>query len=160
MAEKRNARVLKYSIEDVERQESGRDMRTSSAHLRIARPTLDLARIQHFYVDGLGMSVLYEGQAPANDGRQWELLMCGFDNAAWHLEFTRCEPDPITPAPTVEDLLVFYLGDPASVEQEVPVLENHGGTIVGSENPYWDSGGITIRDPDGYRLVLTARTWR
>lgn len=135
-------------------------MRTPNAHLRIARPTLDPARIQHFYVNGLGMSVLYEGQTQAADLRQWELLMCGFDNAAWHLEFTRSEPDPITPAPTVDDLLVFYLGDPASVAQEAAVLEKHGGTIVGSENPYWDNGGITITDPDSYRLVLTARTWR
>ncbi|MHB8296804.1 MAG: VOC family protein, partial [Acidimicrobiales bacterium] len=26
-------------------------------------------------------------------------------------------------------------------------------------NPYWDRWGVTIEDPDGYRLVLSHRTW-
>lgn len=133
-------------------------MNIDEAHIRIARPTSDSARMRRFYVDGLGMSVLYEGQAQVED-RRWELLMCGFEHASWHLEFTHSEPHTILPSPTVEDLLVIYLGDPTSVEQVATTLEEHGGTVVCSDNPYWDDGGITIMDPDGYRLVLTARTW-
>ena len=34
-----------------------------------------------------------------------------------------------------------------------------GGTRVAARNPYWDHGGVTIADPDGYRLVLTSRRW-
>lgn len=29
-----------------------------------------------------------------------------------------------------------------------------GGRHVTSTNPYWDRGGVTIEDPDGYRVVL------
>jgi len=38
-------------------------------------------------------------------------------------------------------------------------LIDAGGTRVASRNPYWDHGGVTIADPDGYRLVLTSRSW-
>lgn len=34
---------------------------------------------------------------------------------------------------------------------------------VGSEwrraNPYWDTWAVTFLDPDGYRLVLSNRSW-
>jgi hypothetical protein len=34
-----------------------------------------------------------------------------------------------------------------------------GGTLVTARNPYWDRWGVTITDPDGYRLVLSTRSW-
>ena len=34
-----------------------------------------------------------------------------------------------------------------------------GGTRVPARNPYWDEWGVTIADPDGYRLVLSRRSW-
>jgi hypothetical protein len=37
-------------------------------------------------------------------------------------------------------------------------LEAAGGTRVG-QGPYWDRWGVSVRDPDGYRLVLTRREW-
>jgi len=33
------------------------------------------------------------------------------------------------------------------------------GTRVPARNPYCDHAGVTIADPDGYRLVLTGRSW-
>ena len=38
-------------------------------------------------------------------------------------------------------------------------LRTHGGTIVEALNPYWERWGVTIADPDGYRLVLCERQW-
>jgi hypothetical protein len=38
-------------------------------------------------------------------------------------------------------------------------LVDAGGTRVAARHPYWDEAGITIADPDGYRLVLTSRCW-
>lgn len=140
------------------REEQEAFMSIDDAHIRIARPTSDLAHIRRFYVDGMGLSVLYEGKAQV-ENRSGELLMCGAENASWHLEFTRTEPDPVVSSPTVDDLLVIYLGGPASVVRLSTALEKHGGAVVRSDNPYWDDGGITIVDPDGYRLVLTTRTW-
>jgi predicted enzyme related to lactoylglutathione lyase len=64
----------------------------------------------------------------------------------------------VTPSPTPEDLLVIYLESPVP-EEAVARAVAHGGTVVPSLNPYWDEGGITITDPDGYRLVLTSRSW-
>ena len=116
-------------------------MKTNNAHVRIARPTLEPSRIRRFYTEGLGMSILYEGDAQVED-RRWELVMCGFKNSGWHLEFIRSEPHTIVPSPTPEDLLVFYLGDHSTVREVSTSLERLGGSTVTSESPYWDAGGI------------------
>lgn len=34
-----------------------------------------------------------------------------------------------------------------------------GPSPLRAHNPYWDTWGVTLRDPDGYRLVLSTRTW-
>jgi hypothetical protein len=39
-------------------------------------------------------------------------------------------------------------------------LAGAGGRLVPARNPYWDRWDVTIADPDGYRLVLSHRTWR
>jgi hypothetical protein len=62
------------------------------------------------------------------------------------------------PAPTEEDLLVLYLGGEVD-EDLVRRLLDAGGTRVSARNPYWARGGITIADPDGYRLVLSTLSW-
>jgi hypothetical protein len=31
--------------------------------------------------------------------------------------------------------------------------------VVAARNPYWDRWGVTIADPDGYRLVLSSLSW-
>ena len=68
------------------------------------------------------------------------------------------DPDGQTPpAPTEEDLLVLYLGQPAS-DTLIARLVGAGGRVVPARNPYWDRWGVTIADPDGYRLVLSHRT--
>ena len=34
-----------------------------------------------------------------------------------------------------------------------------GGRRVVARNPYWEQWGVTVQDPDGYRLVLSIRGW-
>lgn len=34
-----------------------------------------------------------------------------------------------------------------------------GAGLQRRAQPWWDEGGVTIVDPDGYRLVLTSRSW-
>jgi catechol 2,3-dioxygenase-like lactoylglutathione lyase family enzyme len=129
---------------------------TATSHLRIARPSSDLARTERFWVDGLGLHVLYRTGPDAEGGHR--LVMLGWPNAAWHLELVD-DPDGDTPpAPTDEDLLVVYLGGPID-DDLVPRLVAAGGTVVPARNPYWDRWGVTIADPDGYRLVLSHRNW-
>nr|WP_306211981.1 VOC family protein [Actinoplanes sp. RD1] len=120
-------------------------------HLRIARPCTDLAAAERFYVEGLGLQVLYRATASAPG--EHDLLMVGAPGAAWHLELVLGG----TPAPTEEDLLVLYLGEPAAPEL-VDRLVACGGTVV-SQGPYWDRWAVTVRDRDGYRVALSSRTW-
>jgi catechol 2,3-dioxygenase-like lactoylglutathione lyase family enzyme len=125
------------------------------ASLRIARPSNDLDRAEAFYVKGLGLHVLY--RASGRPG-QHDLLMVGWPEAQWHLELVHDAAAPTVPAPTVEDLLVLYLGGPVP-DAQIARLEAVGGQRVPAHNPYWDRFGVTIVDPDGYRLVLCQRAW-
>jgi hypothetical protein len=51
---------------------------------------------------------------------------------------------------------VFYLGDQDRVDR---VLARLGVSPVPSANPYWDGVGVTVCDPDGFRVVLVAARW-
>lgn len=127
------------------------------SHIRIARPSRDLAAAERFWAEGLGLSVLWRSAGGETPGEH-DLLMLGWPDASWHLELVHDAAAPVKPVPTEEDLLVVY------VDEEVPEdlvvrLEEHGGRRVLSPNPYWNEWGITVEDPDGYRLVLSRRGW-
>ena len=81
----------------------------AGAHLRVARPTNDLAALRRFYCDGLGLSVLFEF---ANKGG-YDGVMLGGPGQPYHFEFTREIGHDAGRAPSQENLLVFYLPDPA-----------------------------------------------
>jgi catechol 2,3-dioxygenase-like lactoylglutathione lyase family enzyme len=128
----------------------------ASNHVRIARPSRDLAAAERFWVDGLGLEVLFRADGSAEGGHA--LLMVGWPDAAWHLELVGDPEGQTPPAPTEEDLLVLYLDGQAD-DAVVRRLTGAGGTRVAARNPYWDRWGVTIADPDGYRLVLSSRSW-
>jgi catechol 2,3-dioxygenase-like lactoylglutathione lyase family enzyme len=117
--------------------------------VRLARPCRDLAAVRRFYVEGLGLRVLWEGAGPH------VIVMLGWPQASWHIELVG--GSGAEPAPTEQDLLVLYLGGPVD-EDLVRRLEANGGTRV-SQGEYWDRWGVTLVDPDGYRLVLSSRSW-
>ncbi|MFJ7135577.1 VOC family protein [Streptomyces fungicidicus] len=125
-------------------------------HVRLARPSRNLAAAERFYVGGLGLAVLW--RTTERVPGEHDLLMAGPPGAAWHLELTHDPENPLEPAPTVDDLLVLYLGEPVD-EFLAERLVAAGGTRVPSHNPYWDEHGVTVADPDGYRLVLCSRVW-
>ena len=127
----------------------------SKAHLRVARPTDDLAAVLKFYRDGLGFEVLYE----FNDHEGFDGVMLGERGAAYHLEFTRRVGHRAGRAPTKDNLLVFYLPDTAEWKHAVARLEAAGYQAVKAFNPYWDKQGKTFEDPDGYRVVLQNAAW-
>jgi catechol 2,3-dioxygenase-like lactoylglutathione lyase family enzyme len=127
-----------------------------SNHVRIARPSRDLERAERFWSTGLGLEVLYRAGPDTEGGHA--LLMLGWPDAAWHLELVGDPEGETPPAPSEEDLLVLYLGGPVDGEV-IDRLVRAGGERVVARNPYWDRWGVTIADPDGYRLVLSHRSW-
>jgi catechol 2,3-dioxygenase-like lactoylglutathione lyase family enzyme len=125
------------------------------AHLRVARPTEDLGAVVRFYRDGLGLDVLFE----FTDHDGFDGVMLGRAGAGYHLEFTRKRGHPVGHVPTEDNLLVFYLADPAAWRAAVDRLVRHGYEPVPAFNPYWDRHGKTFADPDGYRVVLQNAAW-
>ncbi|MGW2787285.1 VOC family protein [Streptomyces populi] len=128
----------------------------TATRIRVARPSRDLETAERFYVEGLGLDVLWRttGRVPG----EHDLLMLGLPGGAWHFELTHDPEQPLDPTPTVDDLFVLYLGAPVD-DSFLARLTAAGGTRVPAHNPYWDDHGVTVTDPDGYRLVLCSRTW-
>ncbi len=124
-------------------------------HLRVARPTDRLEAVVAFYRDGLGFEVLDHFEA--HEG--FDGVMLGRRGAAYHLEFTRKAGHPAGPAPTQDNLLVFYLPDADEWARAVARMEKAGHRAVPAFNPYWDKNGRTFADPDGYRVVLQNASW-
>ncbi|WP_258535745.1 VOC family protein [Bacillus sp. 03113] len=91
---------------------------------------------------------------PTNQHNGYDGIMLGLPNSSYHLEFTqKSEPIKI-PAPTKEHLLVFYLPDMKASDQIVQRLREMGYSEAEPENPYWKCNGVTIEDPDGWRIVF------
>lgn len=131
----------------------------ASAHIRIARPSTDLAAAERYWTRGLGLEVLYRHEpAPDQPEGEYALLMLGWPDAHWHFELAHDPHQPVAPRPTEEDLFVLYLDEPVP-EELVARLEEYGGKRVRARNAYWDTWGVTVEDPDGYRLVLSSRDW-
>jgi hypothetical protein len=127
----------------------------TTPQLRIARPVRDLARAETMYVAGLGLQRL----GGFTDHQGFDGVMLGLPGAGYHFEFTLCRAHPVTPAPTAEDLAVFYLPEAAQWQARCAAMLAAGFRAVPSFNPYWDSQGRTFEDADGYRVVLQNAEW-
>ncbi|MFS0874805.1 VOC family protein [Solibacillus isronensis] len=120
------------------------------AQFRIARPTDQIDEIERFYCEGLGLKKLggFKGH------RGYTGIMIGLPDASYHLEFTEHIDGSSCPAPTEDNLLVFYMPDGAQIHALQSRLTSMGYHEVPPENPYWEEKGVTIADPDGWRIVL------
>ena len=125
------------------------------AHLRIARPSDNLAATAAFYRDGLGFEVL----GSFEDHAGFDGIMLGHAGMGYHLELTHERGHRVGRAPNAEHLLVFYLPDAERWQAAVDRLQRQGHRAVKSNNPYWDHRGKTFEDPDGYRIVLQNAAW-
>jgi catechol 2,3-dioxygenase-like lactoylglutathione lyase family enzyme len=123
----------------------------ANLQVRVARQTDRLEKVVAFYRDGLGLPQIahFEGHAG------YAGVMLDLPGTAAHLEFT-ATAHIAPPAPHVEALLVLYLGDQQTVDR---VLSRLAMTPVPSANPYWDRVGVTVVDPDGFRVVLVRDRW-
>ncbi len=130
-------------------------MQMTVPKLRVARPTDDLSALKAFYVDGLGLEVLFE----FTDHDGFDGLMVGDPQSFYHFEFTKKSGHAAGRAPTKDNLLVLYLPEKHEWEDAIQRMRDAGYTPVGAFNPYWDRLGCTFEDPDGYRVVLQNASW-
>lgn len=126
-----------------------------AAHLRIARPATDLKRTTEMYCRGLGLRII----AAFENHAGFDGIILGDHSSDHHLEFTRCRTHSVAPAPTPEDLLVFYIPDREDWEAAIARMTAAGFKPVASFNPYWEERGRTFEDADGYRVVLQQAAW-
>jgi catechol 2,3-dioxygenase-like lactoylglutathione lyase family enzyme len=119
--------------------------------VRFARHTNRLHEIVRFYRDGLGLPEI--GSFRDHEGYDGVFLALPGTDA--HLEFTS-GGDHEPPPPHPETLLVLYLGSDEAVRE---AAERLGQTPVRSTNPYWQEHGVTVADPDGFRVVLVTHPW-
>lgn len=127
----------------------------TAAQVRIARPTDQFEEVIDFYVNGLGLQEIqrFEGH------RGYEGVIIGLPDVDYHLEFTRHVDGSPCPAPSKDNLLVFYITNKEEINVVVDRLNKMGFPEVKPENDYWKEQGITIEDPDGWRIVLMNRSY-
>lgn len=123
--------------------------------LRVARSTDNLPEVTRFYRDGLGLELL-SSFAGHND---FDGVILGRKGSPYHLEFTRNRGHKAGKAPGQENLLVFYIPDLEEWNAAIDRMRKHGYEPVKSYNPWWDNGGLTFEDVDGYRVVLHNANW-
>jgi GNAT superfamily N-acetyltransferase len=124
---------------------------TPIAGLRIARHTERLDDVVRFYRDGVGLDEI----GGFRDHAGYDGVFLDVPGTGAHLEFTGGGSHP-PPSPHPEWLLVLYLGDQATVDA---VVERLGVAPVAPANPYWAGHGVTVEDPDGFRVVLVPERW-
>lgn len=117
---------------------------------RIARPTDKFEEVIRFYEEGLGLKRIGE----FHNHESYDGVMFGLPGVEYHLEFTRHVSGSPCPAPTKDNLLVFYMPDKFEIKKINNRLNAMGYFEVEPENPYWKEKGTTIEDPDGWRIVL------
>ncbi|MGV4322185.1 VOC family protein [Bacillus mojavensis] len=121
-----------------------------AAQIRIARPTGQLEQIIRFYEEGLGLKRL--GEFHQHNG--YDGVMFGLPHTDYHLEFTQHEGESTAPVPHPDSLLVFYVPNEEEIKAITAKLKRMGYQEAEPENPYWSHGGVTIEDPDGWRIVF------
>lgn len=124
------------------------------AVMRVARPTDNLEQITKMYAAGLGFESIggFDGHGDFS-GR-----MLGHPKHNYHLEFTTHCKDKAGRAPTLENLLVYYVPDDMEFAGVIDTISQSGFIKVDSFNPYWDGAAQTFEDVDGYRVVINNGT--
>jgi len=117
---------------------------------RYARHTNNLQAITEFYTKVLGLEKLGGFQNHSH----YNGVFLGLPNSNWHLEFTASN-EQADHNPDDDDLIVFYLDSKEELNKIREKAEILQVSIVKPKNPYWQTNGIELRDPDGFGVILT-----
>lgn len=123
---------------------------TAAAQVRIARPTNKLKLVTEFYTQALGLPII----GSFSDHEGYDGVMLGIKDVNIHLEFTSHVDGSPCPAPTLDNLLVFYFATQSEYDNAIARIESFGNHAVEPENSYWEEKSKTYEDPDGWRIVL------
>lgn len=118
--------------------------------IRFARHTHNLEKVLHFYEVGLQFQRI--GSFSGHDG--YTGVMLGMPDAQVHLEFTEHKDVRPMEQPSPDHLVVFYFKSAALRDACAKRMNALGYSEVAPKNPYWLEHGITLEDPDGWRIVL------
>ncbi len=89
---------------------------------RIARPTDKFEEVISFYETGLGLKRI--GEFHNHEG--YDGVMFGLPDAEYHLEFTTHVNGSPCPAPTKDNLLVFYMPNKDEIEKNSESIKQYG----------------------------------
>lgn len=120
--------------------------------LRVARHTLNLAPLINFYTNIIGLTVL----GNFKDHAGYDGVFIGDKNGCWHLEFTTSAEEPNHHADE-DDMLVFYADTKTDYDNIISKATQYHIRQVTPKNPYWTDNGITLIDPDGFRVVISTQ---
>jgi hypothetical protein len=84
-------------------------------------------------------------------------LILGTVDGDYEIEFTSHVDGSPCPAPSRDNLLIFYLRNRSEIGEVAVRLQALGSEPVEPENPYWLERGLTFEDADGWRIVLVDR---
>ncbi|MFD0748600.1 VOC family protein [Mucilaginibacter calamicampi] len=116
--------------------------------LRVARHTTQLTPLISFYTTILDLEVI--GDFKNHGG--YNGVFIGGRNTGWHLEFTESTEAPSNKSDD-DDLLVFYVS-PEEYKVITERIAANNIETVKPKNPYWEENGVTVVDPDGFRVVI------
>jgi catechol 2,3-dioxygenase-like lactoylglutathione lyase family enzyme len=121
------------------------------SRFRSARPSDQLPALKRFYVDLLGCELLGEWL----DHSGYDGLVVGDRARHWEAEFLHQRGAQSPPPPSDEHLLVFYVQDETEIHLIADRLKDSGLVLRRHPNPYWETRGVFVLDPDGYGVVIS-----
>lgn len=121
-------------------------------NFRYARHTNNLQALIEFYTEIIGLTIL--GNFENHDNYTGVFL--GFKGDHWHLEFT-VSNDSAIHLPDPDDLLVFYVDTESKMNEIVNLAIASSIKIAKPKNPYWQTNGAQLIDPDGFGIVISVR---
>lgn len=116
-----------------------------------ARHTNQLESLVDFYTKIIGLEVL--GRFENHSG--YDGVFLGYPSAEWHLEFTQ-STEQVKHAFDEDDCLVFYPTNHATYLKILSNIEFKGIPQEKAKNPYWNKNGVSIKDPDGYSVIVSS----
>ena len=117
---------------------------------RYARHTNNIKVLVDFYTGILNFEELFA----FNNHNGYSGAFVGKPSHDWHLEFTQSDT-PSQHSFDEDDVLVFYPKTEIEYIDIVRNIESNKIAKIKAKNPFWNENGITIEDPDGFKVIIS-----